>query len=162
MRRFAILSLPVLLASILVGCGLGQTPIPLGAQQVHVVVTDAEVQLTPATVRAGDVYVVLDTPGSSVSFVQRQRTATETPGPLTDDDLDRLAHGDTQGTAIGGFDDSGCTAEQRAEGRGRMGPCGNAFKVVLTPGRYAFFTGNLEDRSAGDYSGSIAVLEVVP
>jgi hypothetical protein len=162
MRRFAMVSLPMLLAGILAGCGLGQAPIPPGAQQVHVVVTGAEVRLTPATVRAGDVYVVLDTPGSSVGFGQRQRSATETPGPLTDDDLDRLSRGDTQGTAIGAFDDSGCSPEQRAEGRGLMGPCGNVFKVVLTPGRYAFFTGNLEDRAAGGYPGSIAVLEVAP
>jgi hypothetical protein len=161
MRRFAIVSLLVLLMIIL-GCGPSQAPIPPGAQQVHVVVTGAEVRLMPATVRAGDVYVVLDTPGSSVGFVQRRRSATDTPGPLTDDDLARVARGDTEGTAIGGFDDSGCSAEQRAEGRGKMGPCGNVFKMVLTPGRYAFFTGNLEGRSAGGYSGSIAVLEVAP
>jgi hypothetical protein len=162
MRRFAMMSLPVLLVSILVGCGPSQTPIPPGAQQLHVVVKGDGLRLTPATTRAGDVYVVLDTPGSSVGFVQRQHTATETPGPFSDDDLERLARGDSEGAAIGGFDDSGCSAEQRAEGRGRIGPCGNAFKIVLFEGKYVFFTGNLEDRTAGDYSGSIAVLEVVP
>ena len=56
----------------------------------------------PATARAGDIYVVLDTPGSSVGFAQRKRTAAEAPGPLTDEDLDRLARGDTQGTASEG------------------------------------------------------------
>ena len=101
-------------------------------------------------------------PGSGVGFAQRQRTATETPGPLTDADLDRLAHGDTQGTSIGGFDDAGCSPEQRAEDRGLMGPCGNVFQVVVSPGKYAFFTGDLDGMPPGDYSDSIAVLEVLP
>ena len=86
---------------------------------------------------------------------------TQTPGPLTDEDLDRLAHGDTQGTAIEGFDDLGCSPEQRAEDRGQMGPCGNVFKVVLTPGKYAFYTGSIEGEP-GDDARSMAVLEVVP
>jgi hypothetical protein len=159
MRSLVLLGL---LTGALLGCGRGQTSIPAGAQQVRVVVTGSEVRLEPATVRAGDIYLVLDTPGSSVGFAQRQHTATETPGPLTDEDLDRLAHGDTQGTSIGGFDDAGCSPEQRAEDRGRMGPCGNVFQVALTSGKYAFFTGNLDGVPAGDYSDSIAVLEVVP
>lgn len=147
-----------LLVGVLVGCGRGQTPIPPGAQQVHVVVTESELRLDPATVRAGDIYVVLDTPRSSVGFVQRQRGPSETPGPLSDDDLARLAHGDTQGTAIGGFDLVGCSDSQRAEDRGKMGYCGNVFKVVLTQGKYAFFTGNVD----GVPPRSIAVFEVLP
>ncbi len=148
---------------LLVGCGRGQTPIPSGAQEVHVVIVGSEVRLEPATVHAGDIYVVLDTPGSSVGFAQRQRgPSPETPGPLNDEDMDRLAHGDTQGMAIGGFSDTGCSAEQRAEDRGRMGPCGNVVMVVLTAGKYAFFTGNLDGRPPGDPSPSITVLEVLP
>ena len=73
---------------------------------------------------------------------------------------DRLGRGDTQGMVIGGFEDVGCSPEQRAEARGRMGPCGIVFKVVLTPGKYAFFT-SLEGEPSGD-ARSIAVLEVVP
>ena len=161
-RRSALVSLLVLVTAILVGCGPSQAPIPPGAQELHVVVTGEELRLEPTTVRAGDVYVVLDTPGSSVGFAQRRRTATETHGPLSEDDLDRLARGDTQGTSIGGFDDTGCSAAQRAESRGRMGPCGNVFRIVLSEGKYAFFTGNLDGGPSGDYSGSIAVLEVVP
>ena len=152
----------VLAMLLLVGCGRGQEAVPAGAQLVGVSVTGSEVRLDPATVRAGDVYVVLETPGSSVGFAQRKSTAEEQPGPLTDDDLARLARGDTQGTAIGGFDDSGCSPEQRAEDRGRMGPCGNVFKLVLGAGRYAFFAGDLDGAPPGDYSGSIAVLEVLP
>lgn len=155
------LAMVIGLACVLAGCGPGQTPIPAGAQQVHVSIVGSEVRLEPATVSAGDVYVVLDTPGSSVGFAQRKRTAAEAPGPLTDADLDRLALGDTQGTAIGGFDDTGCSPEQRAESRGRIGPCGNVFQIVLTPGRYAFFTGSLEGEPGADPQ-SITVLEVLP
>jgi hypothetical protein len=156
-------SLWLVLAVLLVaGCGRGQAAVPAGAQLVAVSATGSEVRLDPSTVRAGDVYVVLETPGSSVGFVQRMSTAAERPGPLTDEDLARLAHGDTQGTAIGSFDDTGCSPEQRAEDRGRMGPCGNVFKLVLGAGRYAFFAGNLDGAPPGDYSRSIAVLEVLP
>jgi hypothetical protein len=116
------------------------------------------VRLAPATVRAGDIYIVLDTPGSSVGFVMRQRTAAETPGPLDDDELERLARGDTEGTAIGGFNDVGCSPEQRAEDRGQMGYCGNVFREVLTPGKYAFFIGEVDTGAPK----SIAVLQVVP
>jgi len=146
----------------LVGCGRGQEAVPAGAQLVAVSATGSEVRLDPATVRAGNVYVVLEIPGSSVGFVQRQSTAAGRPGPLRDQDLARLAHGDTEGTAIEGFDDNGCSPEQRAEERGRMGPCGNVFKLVLGPGKYAFFSGDLDAAPSGDHSGSVAVLEVLP
>ena len=116
-------------------------------------------RLDPATVRAGDVYVVLDTPGSSVGFASRQDSAEATPGPLkSDDDLARLALGDTQWTAISGFANVGCSADQRAEDWGLMGYCGNVFKVKRTPGKYAFFIGDLE----GSGPHSVAVLEVRP
>ncbi len=159
MRQLGILlGLVGLLAGALIGCGRAW-PIPPGAQEVHVVVTASEVRLDPVIVRAGDVYVVLDTPGSSVGFAQRQRTAAETPGPLSDDDLDRLEHGDTEGFALGGMSDFGCSAAQRAEDRGQLGPCGNVTQVILTAGKYAFFTGNLEP---GDDPPVITVLEVLP
>ena len=154
------LVLVCLLAGGLAGCGRGQTPIPIGAHQVHVQVVGSEVRLDPATVPAGDIYVVLETPGSSVGFAQRQSTAGETPGPLREEDLERLARGDAQGTAIGGFDDHGCSEEQRVEDRGQMGPCGNVFKVVVVPGKYALFSGNLDGGASGDGPRSIAVLEV--
>ena len=43
-----------------------------------------------------------------------------------------------------------------------MGPCGNAFQLVLTPGMYAFFTGDLEGRPRGSYSDRITILQVLP
>lgn len=163
MLRRASSAVPIgILAVALIACGPGSATIPVGAQQVHVEVVGTEVRLAPATVRAGDLYVVLDTPGSSVGFVQRKASADATPGPLTDEDLERLSRGDMQGTAIGGFDDLGCSPEQRAENRGRMGPCGNAFQLVLTPGMYAFFTGDLEGRPRGSYSDRITILQVLP
>ncbi len=159
--RATMVGVVCVLSITLAGCARGQTPVPAGAHLLHVSVVGSEVRLDPTIISAGDVYVVLDTPGSSVGFAQRQRTAAETPGPLTDQDLERLARGDTGGTAIGGFDDAGCSAEQRAEDRGRMGPCGNVFKIVLAPGKHAFFTGDIEGGPPG-VARSIAVLEVVP
>lgn len=139
MRHFgSVVMLVGLLASVFVGCGREQAPIPPGAQVVHVVATEAHVRLDPATVRAGDVYLMLDEPlDGSFTFVERKRTADESPGPLSDDDLERLAHGDTEGTMIGGLDAGGCGAEQNAADRGQMGPCGNVIKVVVVAGQYA-------------------------
>ena len=149
------------LICVIAACGRDQTPVPADTQLVHVSVVGSEVHLDPATASAGRIYLVLDTPGSSIGFARQQRSAVATPGPLTDEDLDRLARGDTQGTAIEGFDDHGCSPEQRSEDRGEMGPCGNVFEIVVTPGKYAFFTGSLEGEP-GSETGSIAVLEVVP
>lgn len=143
---------------VLTGCGRGQADIPAGAQQLHVAVSEAGIHLDPPRVRAGDLYVVMDTPGSSVGFVQRQAAGEETPGPMSDEDLDRFADGDLGGTAIGGFSDTGCSAEQRAEDRGRLGPCGNVVLVVLTEGKYAFFLGDPD----GTPPTAITVLEVLP
>jgi hypothetical protein len=141
----------------LAGCDAGLESIPAGAQEVHVVITDSEVRLVPDTVRAGDVYLVLDAPlVGSLVFVEGKRTAAEDPGPLSDDDLARLARGDTEGTAISGLDSGGC-----AEARGKMGHCGNVMKVVLREGKYAIFA----DMPEGDPSGPrppMAVVEVVP
>jgi hypothetical protein len=163
-----------LLAIMLAGCGRGQTPIPPGAQVVHVVATESEVRLDPTTVRSGDVYLVLDAPlDGGFAFVERKRTGDETPGPLSDDDLARLARGDTEGTAIGGLS-SGCDASQRAEDRGMMGPCGNVMKATLRPGKYAILGPGWTEQETepsldptADPAGfvappTMAVLEVLP
>ena len=150
-------ALAMLLAAGLIGCGPGHEPIPSGAQQVHIVITESGVRLDPATVHAGDVYLVLDAPAEgSFVFVQRKSTAEETPGPLTDDDLARLADGDTQGTAMEGIGAGGCSAEQDAEARGQMGHCGNVFKMTLSEGKYAILG------DAPELLPPIAVLEVLP
>lgn len=161
-----------LLTGIVAGCGRGQARIPAGAQEVHIVVIESGLRLDRATVRAGDVYVVLDTPRSSVGFVSRQRGNLDN-GPLSDDDIARLAHGDTQGFAVGGFDVQGCSDEQRAEDLGRMGYCGNVFKNTLVPGKYAFTGPGWSEQQTeplvaptagppGSLPGWVAVLEVLP
>jgi hypothetical protein len=127
--------LPILglLIGLVAGCWRGQADVPAGATQVHVVVTATDVRLDPATVPAGDVYVVLETPRSSVGFVRRADGKS-----LTDAELARLATGDEEAFAIGGFSLAGCSDEQRAQDLGKQGYCGNVFKEVLGPGRYAF------------------------
>ncbi|HEV8280390.1 MAG TPA: hypothetical protein VGQ02_00910 [Candidatus Limnocylindrales bacterium] len=173
MRQFWMVVLLIgLLAGTLAGCGRGQSPIPAGAQVVHIAVIESELRLDRAIVHAGDVYVVLDTPRSSVGFASRMRGDLET-GPLSDDDIARLAHGDTEGLAIGGFDLSGCSNEQRAEDLGLMGPCGNVFKTVLVEGKYAFLGPGWSEQQTeplvpptpgppGSLPRSIAILQVLP
>jgi hypothetical protein len=53
----------LLVAALLAGCAR-QTTIPPGAQQVRLVSTSSAVRLSPATVRAGQVYVVVEGPGA--------------------------------------------------------------------------------------------------
>ena len=151
-----------LLGGIATGCSGSLTPIPSGAQQVHIADTDASLRLLPATVQAGDVYVVLDGPRQSVVFVAQKRTADATPGPMSDDDLDRLERGDTEGTSIEGISVA-CSTEQRVAARGQVGYCGNVYRFTLAPGKYAF----LVDPPDGDPpqpvpAGSMAILEVTP
>jgi hypothetical protein len=163
MRRFGtMVGVVGLLAGVIAGCSRA-TPIPPGAQQVHVTVTESEVRLDPTTVHAGDIYLVLDAPpDGGFAFVARQRAADATPGPLTDDDLARLARGDTEGTFIDGMNAGGCSAAQNAEDRGQMGPCGNVMKVELIEGKYAIVGDALEGDPATGRTPLVAVLEVLP
>ncbi len=147
-----------LVGCLLIGCE-DLTSIPSGAVQVHITDTESELRLQPATVPAGDIYLVLDGPRQSVTFVSRKRTAEETPGPMNDDDLDRLAHGDTEGTSIEGFS-VGCSAEQRAASRGQTGHCGNVYKLELAPGKYALLLDPPEGVAAPP--GTMVILEVTP
>jgi hypothetical protein len=161
-RNAVVAGLLAMLGSVTVACGRGQIPIPSGAQQVHVVVTTSEVRLEPSTVRPGEVYLVLEAPpNGSITFVEAKRSAAASPEPLTGDDLDRLARGDTRGTSIAGLDAGGCSPEQDAADRGQMGPCGNVMLVVVSPGRYAVVGGNPEDGMTGT-APPMAVLVVEP
>ena len=67
-----------LLGGVPMGCAGGLTPIPSGAQQVHIADTETSLDLQPATVPTGDVYVVLDGPRQSVLLVEQKRTAEAT------------------------------------------------------------------------------------
>ena len=150
--------LPLLLAvAVLLTACRTADPIPAGAQVVHVTVTTASVTINPTTVRAGDVYVVLDGPELSVGFAMSVPNAGATPGPLSDEDLNRLRRGDLQGLGLSGFE-VGCDAAQRAEDRGKIGYCGNVRKQPVQPGKYAFYIGSPE----GGGIRSMAVLEVLP
>jgi hypothetical protein len=149
-----------LVGAVPMGCN-GPT-VPAGAQQVHVTATDTDLHLQPTTVRAGDVYVVLDGPRQSVVIASRRRSAEETPGPLSADDLNRLERGDSQGTSIEGLS-VGCSDEQRAANRGKVGYCGNVYKLVLAPGAYAILLDSPDqDPPQPVPAGTMAILMVTP
>ena len=129
-----------LLLSLVAGCEQSQVTVAPEAQLVHLVATETEVRLDVASVRAGDVFVQLDDPpdGGSFTLVERKAAAGDTPGPLTDDDLERIAHGDTRGTSISGYGPS-CVGPQGSD-RGHLvheGVCGDVWKFTLVPGKYA-------------------------
>jgi hypothetical protein len=145
------LSLAAVVALVMTGCDL-HTPMTIsaGAQQVHIVVTESEVRLTPTTVQAGDVYLVLDGPGQGFSFV------TLGGGPFDDEAIARLEQGDLQNTAIEGFQVS-CAPDGWSEERAWEG-CGDVFKVSVVEGRYAIL-------APGERPGVrpiMAALNVVP
>jgi hypothetical protein len=139
-RRAALVPLALVgvLALLVSGIIRGHAPIPTGAQQVVVEVTGSDVRLDPTSVNAGDVYLVLDTPRSSVTFTEEELLPTDFP-----------THSD--------FDLRGCSDAQRAEDRGQIGYCGNVFKVTLTPGVYVFFSTDAEGSGQ-----ALARLEVLP
>ena len=74
---------------------------------------------------------------------------------MSDTDLARLAQGDDQYTSMSGFGAGGCSPEQRAEDRGKMGPCGNVMKFALIAGKYAIIRDTTQPMPMG-------VLEVLP
>ncbi len=142
--------LVTLLATVTAGCE-GHTAIPAGAQEVHATVVGKQVHLAPTTVRAGDVYLVIDTPGADVLLVQSQTSESGTPGGLSDADLARLAHHDTQFMRMtSGF----------ANGE----PHGIVSKLVLTAGNYAFLTDSPDALVVGQVipPEDIAILSVTP
>jgi hypothetical protein len=132
-----------LLAGGLIGCE-GSTSIPSGAQEVHVLATTTSVRVDPASVHAGDVYLVLDVPNAGVDLIESVAGANASPGPINTADLARLAQGDTQGLAMENLSVS-C--------------CGKVFKKTLVVGRYGIVPAGSED---GHPPPSIAILDVVP
>jgi hypothetical protein len=158
-RTVRIVGAAVLAAMLAAACE-STTAVPAGAQVVHVVATEQSITLAPNSVRAGDVYLMLDEPTRSILFVQSQTSAEATPGPLDSEALERLRTGDTFHTAVSGLDAGGCSPAQDAENRGRMGPCGNVMQVVLSPGDYAVVIGELD--GVGATRPRIAVLTVLP
>ena len=120
----------VLAAGALVACDTA-TRIPPGAQQVHVVGTGTEVRLDPPTVRAGDVYLVLE--GSALFF--QHSGAPGEAGPMSEDDVARLAqNGDLRFNTM----------------ELSPGYAGNDYKFTLAAGKYAFLPVANEERPGAD------------
>jgi hypothetical protein len=127
--RFA--AVVVVLIGVLAGCD-SATAIPGGAQQVHVDATGATVRLDPATVRAGDVYLVVDLPAGGASLALLE----ETGGSMSDADLARLTQaGDQQG--------------------------GKVHKETLAAGKYAFIL-HADSLRPGVPPPAVTVLQVTP
>lgn len=135
----------ILLLIVTLACCATTTAIPLGAQTVNVVATDTAVRLDPTTVRAGDVFFVLDVPHRGVELVSHG--GSNAREPLTANDLARLVQNvDAEGLALESLSVS-C--------------CGNIFKESLRAGTYAFI---LRDATAGvgRPPEALAVLKVSP
>ena len=176
-QRTLVVAIVTVLVAMLAGCGQGQVTVPSGAQLVHLVATQTEVRLNPATVHAGDVFIQLDEPldGGSFTLVVGADSATATPGPLSDNDLARIASGDMQSTAESLYEPS-CSGPQGADVGHLVAPgvCGDVWKITLAPGKYAILgpgwlpaqmQASVEptaDPSGFKAPSTMAVLEVLP
>ncbi len=130
------------------------TRIPPGGQAVQVTATDTELHLDPSTVRAGDVYLVVDEAMGGVTFISELPPDFQNGGrdhmPLSDEDIASIREiGSAEGTAEDAFS---------------IGGYGNVFKVTVFPGNYALlFDLNEGDGQAPDPSLLlVAILEVRP
>jgi hypothetical protein len=121
----------------------GNAPIPSGAQQVQVSVTDAGVALEPDTVPSGDVYLVLDS--GAISFVERKADPYASTAPLDEAQIAQVLQGNLQDTSVSGVEATNCDPEQRAAARGMTGPCGNVLLVQVRPGSYLILAGAPEE-----------------
>jgi hypothetical protein len=130
-----------------------ETLIPAGTPRVHVSMTDGALTLTPATVSAGPVYLLIDASAGDVSFIGRSYVTQEEidahqggePGPLTDAEVDAIAHGDTYLTST-------------------YAGLGDVARWDLLPGKYVLVTDDptiLASRGGGGApAGTLAVLTV--
>jgi hypothetical protein len=137
----------------LVGCD-AHAPIvvPSGAQVVHAVIDGGTVRLAPATAHAGEVYLVVDTPDTSLVFIQGMPAPEASAGPLSDEQIDALAGtGSTYHTSI--------TCCYMNDPRG-----GASAKLALTAGKYVLLVDDPARALGPDLgpipSGAMAVLEV--
>lgn len=167
--RLAVVSSAALLA---LGCA-GPTPelldpgagstVPPGAQVVHVAITDRHVALSPAIVRGGAVYLVLDaSPTKGAVLVGGAAPGEPDGAPLRSGALERLASGNVDGTSITGFDAGGCSPDQDAAGKDRLGPCGNVAMVVVRAGQYAILAEAPEANATRPTPLPMGVLTVTP
>ena len=138
----------VLVAMLVVNWG-SPPRIPVGAQKVEIVLTPSGVELEPPTVRAGDVYFIVqradDTSGhAEFEFIGAgyASPAGTTPLPLSDEGVERVTRGDYQGTAS-------------------EGGWGQYSKLILLEGSYVF-AAPPQGGQPGASPQSITVLEVRP
>ena len=126
-------------------------------------ITDTSIELSPNVVRAGEVFLVLDSPvDGHLVFISGTPAGGPPDEPLDSGALDRLKRGDTEGTTISGMEAGGCSEEQDEEDRGMTGPCGNVMKVDVAPGMYAIMAESPEDNAGHPSPAPMAVLTVTP
>ena len=145
-RHLCRVALFLALLGALGGCETA-TAIPAGAQQVEVDATGPAVILRPATVRAGDVYLVVDLPQNAPQGAASLWMVEGAGGPLTDADVARFTKsGDEQGLTIVGIDNS-C--------------CGKVHRQTLAAGKYVFVM-EAESLPPGTPPSAVTVLQVTP
>lgn len=161
--RLVIVALALVLGLISLGCDRHEPiVVPDGAQQVKVLVSDGMITLTPDTVRAGEVYLVL-AQGSDAgySFIARQDAPGVTFGPFSDDQVSRVVQGDAYHTYTDDFGQGCADIAKEAPHCGAYGP------LVLTAGKYVFTGPGWELREVEPDASfvpdeSVAVLTVRP
>ena len=160
--RLTLLGALLLVALALASCDRA-TSIPGGSQVVHVAISEGRLDLEPAAVRAGDVYLVLDASAeASAAVVAHQEAPAASPEPMSVADLDRLRSGDRFQTVTTSLNAGSCSPAQDVEDRGKIGPCGNVTKAVVGVGLYAVVAGAPEPDRATGRTPQIAVLTVRP
>lgn len=151
LRSSSRLLIPLVL--VLAACQPPPVQIPPEAEVVHVSLTDERVRLAPATVRAGDVYIVIEGPGTGFTLVRRLVAPDADPTGMTQEQVDQVAGGDFQSTQIEGFAVScapdAWTPERRWQG------CRENSMVTLTEGLYAILG------AGGDEPGVPPVMDVL-
>jgi hypothetical protein len=133
--------------------------IPSGARTVHATVTRETVRLEPTILRAGMVYLTVDSDGSELLFIGGGDIGEGEGDPpglvgLTDARLDAVLHGDLVQTYISSGFRSG-------------GELGNVSELGDLPaGKYLFLPAGIVKLEPGAYDAipreAVAVLEVVP
>jgi hypothetical protein len=128
------------------GCEPAPVAIPAGAQQIAVTVTSTTLTLTPAEVKAGDVYLVLGFPAQGPGEVWLIRNGTT---GLTDAQLADLAQ-----TGDAGQDGSSENLSASC--------CGNVVKETFTAGKYAIVLPGPAGSAAVVPALATAILQVDP
>ena len=149
------LVLPLIL--VLAACQPPTVEIPPEAEVVHVSLTDESVRLEPPTVQAGDVYFVIEGPGTAFTLVRRLTAPGAEPTGMTREGIDRVARGDFQSTQLEGFEVS-CAPDAWDPERHWQG-CRENSMTTLTEGVYAILGPGGEEPGVPPV---MDVLEVTP